>query len=89
MPRGTRRVLFLGTFTSDTTGKLNVFWHDRYTLSVDGTQVRIFKKTDQVRFGGFLECQHGRSLETQIGFEILGNLTNKTLEWQLADQEVG
>jgi hypothetical protein len=36
-----------------------------------------------------LEGQDGRSLETKIGLEILGDLTDKALERQLADEKVG
>jgi hypothetical protein len=56
---------------------------------VDSTQVCIFEKTDKVGLCGFLEGQDSRSLETEIGLEILSNLTNKTLEGQLADKKVG
>jgi histone H3 len=56
---------------------------------VDSTQVSIFEKTNKVSLGGFLEGQDGGSLEPEIGLEILGNLTDKTLERQLADEKVG
>jgi histone H3 len=68
---------------------LDILGHDGNTLCVDGTQVGIFEKTHQVRFGGFLEGQDGRSLESEITLEILGNLTNQTLEGKLSDEEVG
>ena len=42
-----------------------------------------------ISFAGFLKGHHGRALETQIGLEILSDLTDKTLEGQLADQEFG
>ncbi|KAM1382818.1 hypothetical protein ACFX13_035971 [Malus domestica] len=35
-----------------------------------------------------LQCQHRVALETRINLEILGNFTNKPLEWQLPDQEL-
>jgi hypothetical protein len=78
----------LRTFAADTTSELNVFWHDCHTLGVDSTQVCIFEKTDKVGLRGFLKGQDGGSLETKIGLEILGNLTDKTLEGQLADEKV-
>ena len=62
--------------------------HDCDTLSVDGTQVCIFEKTDQISFGSFLKCKDCRTLESEIRLEILGNLTNQTLEGQLSDQQV-
>ena len=56
---------------------------------MNGTQVGVFEQTDKVSFGCFLERQNGRGLETEIRLEVLGNLTNETLEGGLADEEVG
>ena len=56
---------------------------------MDGTQVGILEKTNEVSFGGLLKGKDGRSLETQVGLEVLGDLTDETLEGKLADEEVG
>ena len=45
----------LSTFTTDTTGKLDVLWHDGHTLGVDGTQVGILEKTNKVCLASLLE----------------------------------
>jgi hypothetical protein len=79
----------LSTFTTDATSQLDVLWHDGDTLGVDGAQVGVFEETDQVGLAGFLQSHDGGRLETQVGLEILSNFTNQTLEWQLADQELG
>jgi hypothetical protein len=55
---------------------------------MDGCQVGVFEKTDEVSFAGFLECSNGGGLESQVSLEILGNLTNETLERELSDQEL-
>jgi histone H3 len=68
---------------------LDILRHDGDTLGVDGTQVSIFEKTNKVSLGSFLKSEDGRSLEAKVGLEILGDLTNKTLEGQLADEKVG
>ena len=68
---------------------MNVLGHDGNTLGVDGTQVGVLEKANKVSFGGFLKGQDGGSLESKIGLEVLGDLTNKTLEGQLADEKVG
>ena len=34
---------FLGTFTTDTSGQLDILGHDGDTLGMDGAQVGIFK----------------------------------------------
>ncbi len=36
----------------------------------------------------YLECSDGSALETEIGLEVLSDLTNETLEGQLADQKL-
>ncbi|KAF0716830.1 Uncharacterized protein FWK35_00031678 [Aphis craccivora] len=75
----------LSTFSADTTGQLDVLWHDSDTLGVDGAQIGVFEKTNQVRFAGLLQCHDGRALETQIGLEVLGDFTHKPLERQFTD----
>ena len=68
---------------------MDILRHDGDTLGVDGTKVGVFEKTDQVSLSGFLEGQDGRSLESKIGLEVLGDLTDQTLERKLSDEEVG
>ena len=68
---------------------MDILRHDSHTLGVDSTQVGIFEKTNQVSLSSFLEGQDGRSLESKITLEILGNLTDKSLERKLSDEEVG
>jgi len=60
---------------------------DGNTLGVDGGQVSILKQGHEVSLGGLLKSHNGRGLEAQVGLEILSDLTNETLEGQLADQE--
>ena len=79
----------LRALSTDTAGKLNILGHDGDTLGVDGTQVGVLEESDQVGLGGLLEGKDGGSLETEIGLEVLGDLTDQALEGQLADQEVG
>ena len=66
---------------------MNIFRLDGDTFSVDGSQVGVFKETYKVSFRGFLESTNGRRLETEISFKVLGNFTNKTLEWEFTDKE--
>ena len=56
---------------------------------MDGTQVSVLEKTNKVGLGCLLKGKDGRSLESKITLEILGNLTYKTLEGKLADEQVG
>lgn len=56
---------------------------------MDGAQVGIFEEGDEVGLDGLLKSTDSRRLETEIRFEVLSNLTDKALEWQLADEELG
>jgi len=78
----------LSTFTPDSPSKLNVLGHNGDTLSVDSTQVGVLKETNKVSLSGFLESQDSMALETKVGLEVLGNLTDQPLERQLPDQQL-
>ena len=77
----------LSTFATDTASQLDVLWHNGDTLGVDGAQVGIFEKTNQVSLASLLQSQDSWALESEISLEVLGDFTNKTLEWQFPDQE--
>jgi len=79
----------LSTLATDTAGQLDVLGHDGHTLGVDGAQVGVLEQTDQVSLAGFLQGHDGGALEAQIGLEVLSDLTDQTLEGQLADQKLG
>jgi hypothetical protein len=79
----------LSTFSADASRELDVFGHDGNTLGVDGAQVGIFEQADEVGLAGFLQGHDGRALETQVGLEVLGDLTNQPLERKFADQQFG
>ena len=83
-----KRANFLSTFSTDTAGKLDVLGHDGDTLGVDGAQVGIFKKTNQVSLRSFLESHDSARLETQVSLEVLSDLTDQPLEGQFADQKL-
>jgi len=78
----------LGTLSTDAAGKLDVLGHDGDTLGVDGAQVGVLKETNQVSLRGLLESHDSRGLETKVSLEVLGNLTDKALEGQLADEKL-
>ena len=56
---------------------------------MDGAQVGVLKETNKVSLRGLLEGHDGRGLEPKVSLEVLGDLPDKTLEGQLADQELG
>ena len=79
----------LGTLSTDAASELDVLWHDRDTLGVDGAQVGVFEKTNQVCFASLLKSEDSGALESQIGLEVLCNFSDETLEWQFPDEELG
>ena len=81
-------VCCLSTLSTDAAGQLDVLGHDGHTLGVDGAQVGILEQSNQVSLRGLLQSHDGRALEAQIGLEVLGDLTDQTLEWQLADEQL-
>lgn len=81
----------LGSLTAlatEAAGELDVLALDGDTLGVDGAQVGVLEERDEVGLDRLLEGADGRRLEAQIRLEVLGNLTDKTLEGQLADEEL-
>ena len=79
----------LSSLATDAAGQLDVLGHDGDSLGVDGAQVGVFEEADQVSFGSLLKGHDGRGLEAQVGLEVLGDLTDETLEGELADEKLG
>ena len=79
---------FLSSLSSDSPGQLDVLGHDGDSLGVDGAQVGVLEKTNKVGLASLLEGHDGGALEAEISLEVLGDLTDKTLEGQLADQKL-
>ena len=88
-PTGCSAFGALGAFSADSTGQLDIFRHDGNPLGMDGAQVGVFKQPDQIGLAGFLESHHGGTLKAELGLEVLGNLSNKSLEWKFADEKLG
>lgn len=78
----------LSSLSANSTSKLDILRHDGNSFGVDSTQVSIFKKSNEIGFGRFLQSKNSSGLKTEIGLEILGNFANKALEWSLADQQI-
>ncbi len=79
----------LGALTAESAGEGNVLGLDGDTLGVDGSQVGVLEERDEVSLGRLLEGHDGARLEAEVGLEVLGDLTNETLEGQLADEQLG
>jgi histone H3 len=74
--------------STDATSEDHILLHDGDTLGVDGAQVGVLEETDQVSLRGLLEGSDGGSLEAEISLVLLGDLTDETLEGELADEQV-
>jgi len=79
----------LGALPTDAAGQLNVPRQDSHALGVDGAEVGVLKQAHHVRLGRILESKDGRGLEAEIRPEVLGQLTHKALEGELAKEETG
>jgi histone H3 len=79
----------LRALATETAGQLDILGLDGDTLGVDGAEVGVLEQGDEVSLNGLLESTDGRGLEAEIGLEVLGDLTDQTLEGELADQELG
>jgi len=79
---------YLSALSTDSACQLDVLGHDGDALCVNGAEVCVLKKTDQVSLGGFLQSADGGRLEPKVGLEILSDFSNQPLEWQLTDQEL-
>ena len=82
------KIQFLSTLSTDAASQLDVLGHDGHTLGMDGAQVGVFEKTNQVSLASLLKSHNSRALEPQISLEVLGDFTHQTLERQLADQQL-
>ena len=77
------------SFSSDSSGQLDVSGHDGDSAGVDGAEVGILEESDEVGFSGLLESEHGAALEAELLLEVVGDLTDESLEGELADEELG
>jgi len=78
----------LRTFSSDSSGQLNVLWHNGHSLCVDSAQVGILEQANQIGLASLLQSSNSSALEPEISLEILGNLSYETLEGQFPDQQL-
>ncbi|KAK4850180.1 hypothetical protein QYF36_004511 [Acer negundo] len=79
---------WLSSLASDPPSELNVLGHDSDSLSVNGTQISVFKQTHQIRLSCLLKSSHYAALEPHIGLKILSNLSHKSLERKLPYQKL-
>lgn len=55
---------------------------------MNGTEICVLEQPNKVCLSCLLQCQNCMALETQVSLEVLRNLTNQPLEWELPDQQL-
>jgi len=78
----------LRALATEAAGQSEILWLDGDTLGVDGSEIGVFEERHEVSLSSLLEGHDSRRLEAEIGLEVLSDLTNETLEGELADQEL-
>ena len=84
---GKEHLMCLRPLTTDPPSELDVLRHDSHPLSVDSAEVGILKETNKVSFRSLLKGKDSAALEAQVGLEVLGDLTNESLEGKLSDEQ--
>ena len=55
---------------------------------MNGAEIGVLEERDEVGLNGLLESTDGGRLEAEVRLEVLGNLSDETLEGELADEEL-
>ena len=55
---------------------------------MDGAQVGVFEESNEVGFRGFLKGEDGAALESELGFDVVSDFSDESLEWKFSDEEV-
>ena len=55
---------------------------------MDGTEVGVLEKTNHISLRGLLESKDSGGLESQVGLEIVGDLSNESLERKFSNEEL-
>ena len=67
---------------SDMSGQLDILRHDCDAFDVNGAQVSVFKKTDEICLCHLLQCQDCPTGKVEPAFKVLGNLPYQSLKWE-------
>jgi len=79
----------LRALATEAAGELNVLGLDGNALCVNGAEVGVLEQRHEVSLDGLLKGADGGRLEAEVALEVLGNLTDETLEGELANEELG
>lgn len=82
MPAGLR------TLPANPASELHVLGVDGHALGMNRAEVGVLKEAHEIGFGSLLKCLNRQGLKPEVRTEIARDLTNQTLEWTLADEEL-
>ena len=68
---------------------MEISGHDGHSLGVDGAQVGVLEKGNEVSLSGFLQSQNSGGLESELLFPFVGDFSDHSLEGELSDQKIG
>ena len=54
---------------------------------MDSTEVGVLEEPHEVGLTGLLESHHSGALEAEVGLEVLGDLSDQTLEGKLQERK--
>ncbi len=74
------------SFTSDPPGEVEILAHGSDPTSVKSTEIDVLEETNDVGLSGFLEAVEGRGLEPELGVQLVGDFSYKSLERELPQQ---
>jgi hypothetical protein len=74
-----------GSFSSDSSSKLDVLRHNSDSLCVDSAKVGIFEETNKVGLSCFLKSKDGLALESEITLVLLSDFSDESLEGKFSD----
>ena len=80
---------YLSPLSPDPPCQLDVLGHDGNPLGMDGAQVGVLEKANEVGLGSLLKSGNSGTLEAQVCLEVLGNLAHQPLEGKLPNEELG
>ena len=89
MYRTKPKLLGSEALTAQPTRELHVLGHDRHPAAVDSAQTRVGEEVDHVCLGGLLHRKDGAGLEAQVLLAFRGDLADKSLEGELAEEQFG
>ena len=74
----------LFSLSSDFSSKLHISGHDSNSFGMDGTEIGIFEKLNEISFRSFLKCMEGGALESKFLVKGMGDFSYKSLERKLS-----